>query len=209
MTERQGKRVRRGSAAGLLNEAAREVFAERGYSATTREIAARAGVSHELIFRYFGGKETLFFEAVVTPLMDAVDEMHRSWLEHPHLRTMSHDELVGRFTSDFYEFMSRNQPIARAMVHLFVSGTAEGELDRLRERISDTLAPMIAPIDAYFAAQGLRHGSTALQLRLVMLFVGGAATFLPSTYRTDDEVPSPDIVVDELSRFMSNGLRDK
>ncbi|MDV3275717.1 TetR/AcrR family transcriptional regulator, partial [Mycobacterium avium subsp. hominissuis] len=42
---------------GLMQEAAREVFAERGYEATTREIALRAGVSHKLIFRYFDSKE--------------------------------------------------------------------------------------------------------------------------------------------------------
>ncbi|WP_369113852.1 helix-turn-helix domain-containing protein [Mycobacterium avium] len=50
--------MRRGSPPpGLLQEAAREVFAERGYEATTREIALRAGVSHKLIFRYFDSKE--------------------------------------------------------------------------------------------------------------------------------------------------------
>ncbi len=78
MTARQGKRVRRGSAPGLINEAAREVFAERGYGATTREIASRAGVSHDLIFRYFDSKEKLFFDAVVAPLLDAVGGLHRT-----------------------------------------------------------------------------------------------------------------------------------
>jgi AcrR family transcriptional regulator len=205
---RQGRRVRRGSAAGLLKDAAREVFAERGYGATTREIATRAGVSHELIFRYFDTKEKLFFDAVVTPLMDAVDELHRSWLDHPSVRTMSHDQLMERFTAGFYEFMSANQAIARAMVHLFISGSSEGELERLRARISETLAPMVTPIDGYLAAEGLRHSDPALQLRLAMLFVGVAATFLRGTYRTDDEVPGTDVVVEELTRFMSNGLRN-
>jgi AcrR family transcriptional regulator len=209
MTAEQGRRVRRGSAAGLLKDGAREVFAERGYSATTREIATRAGVSHELIFRYFGTKEKLFYDAVVTPLMDAVDELHQTWIRHPNMRTMSHEQLVERFTTTFYEFMSKNQSIARAMVHLFVSGPGEGELERLRERISDTLAPMIAPIDEYLAAQGLRHSSTALQLRLVMLFVGAAATFLASTYRTEDAVPGADAIVAELSHFVLRGLYDK
>jgi len=46
-----------GSAPGPLVEAAREVFAERGYDATTREIASRAGASHDLIFRYVDSKE--------------------------------------------------------------------------------------------------------------------------------------------------------
>ena len=42
----------------------------------------------------------------------------------------------------------------------------------------------------------------------MMLFVGAAATFLPNTYRVDEEVPTADVVVDELSRFLSNGMRD-
>jgi AcrR family transcriptional regulator len=192
----------------LIHEAAREVFAERGYGATTREIAARAGVSHDLIFRYFDSKERLFFDAVVTPLLDAVDEMHQGWADHPYLQTLSPDELVRRFTAGFYDFMSTNQSIARAMVHLFAGGSAEGELERLRERISETLAPMISPVDAYLTSEGLRHSSPALQLRLMILFVGMAATFLRNTYPTDDDVPSTDEIVDELSRFMTSGLRD-
>jgi hypothetical protein len=78
----------------------------------------------------------------------------------------------------------------------------------LRERVSETLAPIVAPTADYLAAHGLRQSDPALQLRLVMLFVGVAATFLPNTYRTDGEVPGSDLVVEELSRFMSNGLRD-
>jgi len=209
VTARQGKRVRRGSAPGLLQEAAREVFAERGYGATTREIATRAGVSHDLIFRYFDSKENLFFEAVVTPLLDAIDGMRTNWLEHPHFMTISHDRMIRRFTAGFYEFMAANQSIARAMMHLFAGGSTEGELERLRERVSETLAPIVAPADDYLGAQGLRHSDPALQLRLMMLFVGVAAAFLQNTYRTDDEVPSSDVIVDELSRFLSNGLRDK
>ena len=141
MTAGQRKRARRGSAPGLIQEAAREVFAERGYGATTREIATRAGVSHDLIFRYFDSKERLFFDAVAAPLLDAVDEMHQRWLDHPNLRTMSSDQLVGRFTAGFYEFMSANQSIARAMVHLFAAGSTEGELERLREQWLVTTDP--------------------------------------------------------------------
>ncbi|GAC1395287.1 MAG: hypothetical protein NVSMB60_00930 [Mycobacterium sp.] len=205
----QGQRVRRGSATGLLQEAAREVFAERGYGATTREIASRAGVSHDLIFRYFDSKEKLFFDAVVTPLLDAVGGLHQQWLEDPALTTMDHDHLTRRFVTGFYDFISENHSIARAMVHLFVASSTEGELDRLRQRISETLAPMIAPTDTYLASEGLRHSSTALQLRLMMLFVGVAATFLRGTYPTDADVPDTEEVTDELSRFISNGLRDQ
>ncbi len=207
MVAGQARRARRGSARGLLEEAARDVFAERGYAATTREIAARAGVSHDLVFRYFDSKERLFFDAVATPLLDAVGGLHQRWLDDPELATMRHDHLIRRFTSGFYEFMSTHQSIAKAMVHLFVSQSTEGELERLRARISETIAPMVAPVDGYLAAEGLRHSSAALQLRLMLLFVGAAATFLDNTYPTDEDVPAADEVVEELSRFIAGGLR--
>ncbi|MFC7342209.1 TetR family transcriptional regulator [Saccharopolyspora griseoalba] len=44
-----------------LLQAASELFAERGFSATTvRDVAARAGVNQALLFRYFGSKSELF-----------------------------------------------------------------------------------------------------------------------------------------------------
>jgi AcrR family transcriptional regulator len=46
-------------------EAARSVFAERGYPrATIREIARRAGVTHGLVVMHFSTKEQLFIAAV-------------------------------------------------------------------------------------------------------------------------------------------------
>jgi len=59
-----------------MRDAARQLFAEQGYGTSTREIAERAGVSHELIFRYFDSKGDLFVEAVLNPLLDAADQLH-------------------------------------------------------------------------------------------------------------------------------------
>ncbi|MFJ1930463.1 MULTISPECIES: TetR/AcrR family transcriptional regulator [unclassified Streptomyces] len=48
-----------------LLEAARDLFAERGYEGTTvRSIAALAGVNQALLFRYFGSKRGLLTEVV-------------------------------------------------------------------------------------------------------------------------------------------------
>lgn len=58
---------RRDSAASkvALLDAARDLFAERGYDRTTvRDIAGRAGVNQALLFRYFGSKEALFAAVV-------------------------------------------------------------------------------------------------------------------------------------------------
>ena len=52
------------SRAAILTAAA-SAFAELGYSrATIREIAARAGITHGLVLRYFTSKEQLFIAAV-------------------------------------------------------------------------------------------------------------------------------------------------
>jgi AcrR family transcriptional regulator len=50
----------RAATTASLRQAAMQVFAARGYdAATTREVAAAAGVSEQLIQRYFGGKSGL------------------------------------------------------------------------------------------------------------------------------------------------------
>lgn len=50
---------------GALLDAAKMVFAERGFdAATTREIAGRAGVNEQLIQRYFSGKSGLLLAVV-------------------------------------------------------------------------------------------------------------------------------------------------
>lgn len=59
-------RPHRGEARSALTVAARDLFAEQGYRATTtRQIAAEAGVSHALLRYHFSSKEGL---------RDAVDE---------------------------------------------------------------------------------------------------------------------------------------
>ena len=202
------QRARRGSAPGLIQAAAREVFAERGYGATTREIASRAGVSHDLIFRYFDSKEKLFFDAVVTPLLDAIGGLHQRWLDDPALAAMDHDRLVHRFTTGFYEFMTNNQSIARAMAHVFADESSGDELDRVRARISATVDPIVAPMERYLSAQGLRTSSPGLHLRLMVLFIGVAATYLRNTYPSDRQMPSAEEIIDELSFIISSGLHE-
>jgi AcrR family transcriptional regulator len=42
---------------------ARDVFREKGHTATTREIAQAAGVSEAILYQRFGSKDELFFQA--------------------------------------------------------------------------------------------------------------------------------------------------
>ena len=53
-------------------EAAREVFLEQGFSATTADVANRAGISSASIFKHFPTKEALFFAAMAEAPRDRI-----------------------------------------------------------------------------------------------------------------------------------------
>jgi AcrR family transcriptional regulator len=58
-------------------EAARKAFSQNGdvNGTTVKVIAEHAGISEGIIYRHFESKEQLFFEAVVEPLREAVDDL--------------------------------------------------------------------------------------------------------------------------------------
>ncbi|MCZ6616971.1 MAG: helix-turn-helix domain containing protein [Gammaproteobacteria bacterium] len=61
----------------ILN-AAREVFLEDGIGASTKKIAARAGVSEGVLFQRYGQKKALFFKAMRLPAPDFAESVRAS-----------------------------------------------------------------------------------------------------------------------------------
>jgi AcrR family transcriptional regulator len=80
-TEEANQRIREEQRAKIL-EAALTVFARRGMEATIAEVAAAAGVSYGLVYRYFAGKEALLVELVEKVLSDSLRALERA-LEMP------------------------------------------------------------------------------------------------------------------------------
>ena len=62
-TEEAKQRIREEQRTQIL-EAARRVFARKGLVATVDDVAAEAGVSHGLAYRYFANKVALFHALV-------------------------------------------------------------------------------------------------------------------------------------------------
>ena len=72
MVRRSGRRPGNQDTRQSILEAAREVFAEKGYDqASIRAIAAQAGVDPALVHHYFGTKEKLFLACMNAPINPA------------------------------------------------------------------------------------------------------------------------------------------
>lgn len=94
---------------GRLVEAARPLFAEKGFERTSvREIARRAGVNPAALSYYFGGKEGLY-KAVLEGIW-AEMESHFSGVLSPELRPM---DRIERFVRGLFSFHAANPFLVR------------------------------------------------------------------------------------------------
>ena len=90
----------------LVLDAARELFAAKGYDGTTtREISRKSSVSEPVIFGNFGSKATLFSAAVAEPFTAAIERYEESW----HRPDETVESRVGRFVKDLYELARANK----------------------------------------------------------------------------------------------------
>ena len=98
-----------------IHDAARQLFAERGYgSTTTREIARLADVSETLLFRYYGDKATLFNEVVIAPFQRLMDDFVTL---HPDPTAgFAREAETRRFTRQVFELFENSEEMFRALL---------------------------------------------------------------------------------------------
>lgn len=205
---RTGPRIRRGTAPALLLAAAQELFAERGpYATTTRQIADRADVSEDLIFRYYGSKNGLLQEAVVRPIVELLESTKPRWIAAQDNWTGDDHERSVAFVGQIYDMVHGNRTIVMTMMQVLIGGP--GEIDDLavHQLASQMYEPLAPAFENYLARNGFRDSDPALLLRLIMLLIGSTAGFLPGTYPDGRHTPHRDRVVDELATFIHYGLR--
>jgi AcrR family transcriptional regulator len=204
---RKGTRVARGTAPKLLLVAAQELFAERGpLGTTTRQIAERADVSEDLIFRYYGSKTGLLEAAVLKPLMESLEAMRLRWIEESQTRSDWDDERSRVFVGQLYDLVAGNRTVAMTMMHLLVGGPAELDDVAVRQSISEMFSPLGPAFDNHVGG-GTRRTDPALLLRLLMILICSTAAYLDGTYASAAEVPPKARVVEELVQFMQYGIR--
>lgn len=133
-------------------EAARALFAQRGYDGTTvRDVASEAGVDAALVIRYFGSKEELFVRATEFQLQLPLAAAARG---------SSEGETLVRHFFDVWE----RGPSATGMVILLRSAlTNEASAEKMREIFVAQVLPAVAR-HAPRSAAPLRAGLIASHL---------------------------------------------
>ena len=171
-SEVQPSRPKRADAAlnhERLVQAAREVFAERGFSATLQDIANHAGVGVGTIYRNFASKqqiiETLYEEAVASAL-SGVDEaltIADPW----------------RALVTFFEVTASSQAADRGLTAMFLGSGSSTPFDRTAARILETVSPLF---DRASAAGVLREGVVVTDILPIF-------AMLDAVYHLSDEDP--------------------
>jgi AcrR family transcriptional regulator len=178
----------------LILNAARACFAESGYAGTsTRQIAKRAGVVENLIYKQFGSKPALFEAAVVEPFRAALDDFTLRW-------TASGTPGTGEFTAREY---------VEALYDL-LEGHAELLLALMADRRGERpLVPLFHELERVASAVLDSQGWTGVDIpvlaRMHFGMVAFNAAFGESLYPDGVEAPGRQRVVDEAAAFMVHG----
>ena len=108
----------------LILQAARRLFAERGYPRTsTRAIAESAGVTEVLLFRHFQSKADLFREAVAEPLEDLIHAFNARNAATPGMA-----EAKGHsYVLELFKLLSSERGLVLALIADRTFGSAQDE----------------------------------------------------------------------------------
>jgi AcrR family transcriptional regulator len=100
----------------LVVVAARELFARRGYQATTtRDVAMEAGVNEATIYRHFGTKTKLFETAVGEPYHNFMTDFMAQWTRD-NLVPKTGEEVIQDFVVGLYDALSANRDLILAFI---------------------------------------------------------------------------------------------
>jgi AcrR family transcriptional regulator len=187
----------------LLLDAARALFAAKGYAgATTRDIALEAGVSEALLFRHFGTKAHLFEQAVIDPINEFISDYVEQWTARP-VTDHSVEGMALAYIDGFYRLLLDHGELVLALI----TAQAYEALDEVdgASPISRLLDELEAVPDREAALRGLDF-EVLIATRLVVGMVMAMALldkwmFPPGTRR-----PSRKRIVDEMVTMVVHGL---
>ncbi len=154
-----------GSTKARILAAAEEVFAARGFEgASTREIAARAGVNISSLHYHWESKERLYL-AVFRNVYDAIADLLQNTLGPLLAGREDPDVVVDIVVAQLFDFFAGNPNVPRLLMRRVVDDEdVEGQIER------EVLEPALRRFSAWLARFGRRAFSDT-EARLFMLTV--------------------------------------
>ena len=193
-----------------LVNAARELFAERGYAgASTREIASRAKVSEALLFRHFGTKAQLFDETVIQPFRDFVGEFVESWEQYSAAdRTV--EETCHDFINGLYQLLHEHREIVVALTvaHADDIDIVGGEGAGVGAELSNVLSRLERLVNAEIERRDLAGLDPPLTVRVTVGMVMAMA-LLDEWLFPGPRRPSEARLVHEMTMYMAHGVASR
>jgi AcrR family transcriptional regulator len=201
-------RVKRGTAQQHLLDSAQQLFAERGYrGTTTKDIAQRAGVSENLIFRYFRSKSDLMVASVITPFLTVLQRFSEDWRRNDAFRAKPYQEIVHTFVGEVVDLIDSHHSLARAILNILVERPPEFDTRAVGARFTALLQDMSPELADFLSRRELTSADPGLMLRMGIISAITNVVLLPESYGAEQKGPTKAVSVDELTNFIVYGLQ--
>jgi AcrR family transcriptional regulator len=201
-------RVKRGTAQQHLLDSAQQLFGDKGYrGTTTKDIAQHAGVSENLIFRYFTSKSELMLASVVNPLFEVLQNFRDDWQRDDAFRALPPEAVVHTFVARVVDLIDGHHGLARAILNVLVERPADFDTAAIGTRIAELLTDMAPPMAEFLGNRGLAASNPGLVLRMGVISAITNVVLLPESYGDGEDPPTQAVIVDELTNFVVYGLQ--
>jgi AcrR family transcriptional regulator len=186
--------------------AARELFTERGYRATTtKEIAARAQVAELTLFRHFGSKVDVFEASVLIPLKTNIRTWSRDWVESSSAATL--EDMATQLADGLYTLIRRDHRIFQELVA--ARSDPRSDLYPASVAVSTELRKALRAVhDASYPVadrHGIQGEDTPATIGAVAAMIVGSVVLEDWVYPAQKRIPGKDRMVRELARFIVDG----
>jgi AcrR family transcriptional regulator len=190
----------------LLLDAARGLFEEQGYQATTtQQIVERARVDAPTLYRHFPSKADLFEAAALSSLKDCLDRRLEYWRVTP--RGVGDPEARMRhFIGGFFSEIEAHRESFRL---LMASSSEDGLLGELARTISRQFREGLLALREVLVEESRAQGWSVASPDAV---IGAATGMMVSMALFEDWVfpegacPSREALIDELTMIMLHGV---
>ncbi len=179
-----------------LLKIARQIFAEKGFDATTvSEIVARAGIAQGTFYLYFPSKIS-----VVVTLADEMQASIEQALRESYAESVSLDAMIERSVASAFRIVGEYRDIL-ALVH---SGVRWLESEEGRSHIFAPYHTLIA--EAIRRAQEVGTVSQGLNAEVTAVFIVGLVYYAADQCYVYHSPTPADVYITEAARFIRQAL---